>query len=339
MPFIDLDTINFYKPPIQGRPSFDKQNRLSNARVMLGNQQFLNLEECNGWASISKDTKVNEVGDKTGSEGDGDLVSHHTWAGERGEESRSQEISTLASNQQNHGEVDDFPSINELLSPTKQNRVITTMDPSSECPLKRVDKQTVIDLTGPSSPRAGASQEFPMELDHFDGTASSLGCDDCDANGTDIVARADAREVAPPQSVENGLECRASFDAISPLPTSAAGLINGDAGDSIEDGANEGVEKDVHAFIAEGQKHAPPRGDFVACHPIEPLHEACRHRSPDQAGQGGSGESDVSGELENRHISSISGRGEGGEEDDEEDDEEDEEEIEETIVDADDCRS
>lgn len=184
----------------------------------------------------------------------------------------------LASNRQIHGEANDFPFIDEL-----QNRVITTMDPNFECPPEGVGKQMVIDLTGPSSLRAGASQggcpyvviqiwslislEIPTDLDQFDSIASSVGCDDCDANSSDIVVRADACEVAL-QSVENGSERRASFDTISPLLTLAAGLVDSDAGDFVEDEANESVEEDVHALVAEGQKHAPPRGDFVECHSI-----------------------------------------------------------------------
>ena len=54
---------------------------------------------------------------------------------------------TLDGNQQDQG----FPS-------TKQDGVITTTDPNSECPLEGIGKQTVIDLAGPSSSRSGTSQ-------------------------------------------------------------------------------------------------------------------------------------------------------------------------------------
>ncbi len=65
----------------------------------------------------------------------------------------------LASNQQNPSEADDFPSIDELLFPTKQNRVITVMDLTSEHPPRGDYKQTLeTDLTSPNSPRPGASQ-------------------------------------------------------------------------------------------------------------------------------------------------------------------------------------
>lgn len=315
MPFIELDAINFYSPPTQGRSSFDnKRNRFSGTRALLGNEPRPTLEECNGWAIVPKDSKVNEDGDGTGSEMNGDPVSHQTWVGDGGEGSWSQEISTLAGDQQNHGEADDFLSIDELLSPTKQNRPITSTDPSSECPLEGVGKVTVVDLTGLSSPSAGASQEIPIHPDQFDGVASSVRCDDCDANSPDIIARPDAREAAP-QSLENGSEHHASFDAISPLSTSAAGLVDDDAGDFVEDEANEGVDKDVHALVAEGQRHTTPRGNLVARHSIESLRDGCQHRSPHQARHGGSSESEPSA-LENRRVSSITGRGEGGDDQD-----------------------
>ena len=78
-PFINLDAIDFYKPPTQG-PPLTKLNRLSDAQVLFSSERP--LEACNGWASVSRDAKVNEDGDRTGSEIDGDAVSHQTWVGE-----------------------------------------------------------------------------------------------------------------------------------------------------------------------------------------------------------------------------------------------------------------
>ena len=92
IPLVKLDDINSYKPPTQGPQSFDKPSRLSDARVLFSNEQPLNLVERYGWAGGSKDTKVNEDGDMTGSEIDGDLVSHQTWVGDGGEGSWSQSI-------------------------------------------------------------------------------------------------------------------------------------------------------------------------------------------------------------------------------------------------------
>ena len=82
---------------------------------------------------------------------------------------------------------------------------------------------------------------------------------------------------------------------------SAAGLVNSDAGDFDEDEANEGIEKDLYALTTETLKHTSPKGNFVACHLIEPLH--------DQTGHGGSGKP---GGPENRCVSSITGREEEG---------------------------
>ena len=155
--------------------------------------------------------------------------------------------------------------------------------------------------------------------------AFSVGCDDCDTNSPDIIARADAREVAL-QSVENGSECRASFNAISPLSTSAAGLVDDDTGDFIEDKANEDVDKAAHALVAEGQKHTTPRRDLVAHHSIESLREGCQHWSPHQARHGGSNKSAEPSTLENRRVSSITSRGEGGDKDEDQDQDKDDEE-------------
>ncbi len=54
MDFINLDSIEFYEPPTQGRSSFDdERNRSLDARVPFGNEQRPTLEECNGWVDVS----------------------------------------------------------------------------------------------------------------------------------------------------------------------------------------------------------------------------------------------------------------------------------------------
>lgn len=137
MDFINLDFINFYKPPAQGSSSVDnKRNRSLDARAPFGNEQHLISEQCHGWADISKGIDIDEVTDSIGFGGDGDLASQHASIGDRDEGIRIQDISALAGNQQSHGKANDLPPVDELLSPTKQNRVTIIIDPNIECSLE-----------------------------------------------------------------------------------------------------------------------------------------------------------------------------------------------------------